>query len=144
MSKIEVIKDIPKISEGVLEYEEVRKLYRLVMERTVKTYVDTMNVIHYMHDKYAYERSQMALHDTLIDRLTAFGIAGFSVVVDSLSAIKHAKVTPIREDGITVDFKIEGDYPKYGNDDDRVDDIAVEIAEEFINELRKHGLYRNA
>ena len=144
MSKIEVIKDIPKISEGVLEYEEVRKLYRLVMERTVKTYVDAMNVIHYMHDKYAYERSQMALHDTLIDRLTAFGIAGFSVVVDSLSAIKHAKVTPIREDGITVDFKIEGDYPKYGNDDDRVDDIAVEIAEEFINELRKHGLYRNA
>lgn len=143
-SKIEVIKDIPKINEGILEYEEVMKLYRLVMERTVKTYVDAMNVIHYMHDKYAYERSQMALHDTHVERLMAFGIAGFSVVVDSLSAIKYAKVTPIRENEITVDFKIDGDYPKYGNDDDRVDSIAVEVAESFINELKKHGLYRNS
>ncbi len=143
-TKIQVINDIPRISDGILEYEEVRKLYKLVLEKTVKTYVDAMNIIHYMHDKYAYEKSQMALHDTLVERLMAFGIAGLSVVVDSLSAIKYAKVTPIRESGITKDFIVDGDYPKYGNDDDRVDLIAVEIAEEFISELKKHGLYRNA
>ena len=144
ISKALVLNDIPKVSSAVLDYEEVRKQYKLALKKTVKTYIDAMNVIHYMHDKYAYERSQMALHDSVVERLMAFGIAGFSVVVDSLSAIKYAKVTVQREDDISTNFTIEGDYPKYGNDDDRVDSIAVEIVEEFIAELRKHGLYRNA
>jgi len=104
-----------------------------------------MNIIHFMHDKYAYEAGQMALHDTTVDRLMAFGIAGLSVATDSLSAIKYAKVTPIRnEQGIAVDFKIDGDYPKYGNDDDNVDQIAVEIVKHFISCLKKNKLYRNA
>ena len=98
-----------------------------------------------MHDKYAYESSQMALHDTLVERLAAFGVAGLSIAADSLSAIKFAKVRPIRnEQGVAVDFTIEGDFPKYGNDDDRVDDIAVEIVSYFSAELKKHPLYRNA
>ena len=97
-----------------------------------------------MHDKYAYEGSQMALHDTKVGRLMAFGIAGFSVAADSLSAIRYAKVKPIRENGIAVDFVKEGDFPKYGNDDDRVDSIAVEIVEKFSAELKKHPTYRNA
>ena len=98
-----------------------------------------------MHDKYAYEAGQMALHDTDVKRFMAFGIAGLSVVADSLSAIKYAKVKPIRnEDGIAIDFEIEGDFPKYGNDDDRVDDIAVELVKKFSNELKKHKTYRNA
>lgn len=103
-----------------------------------------MNVIHYMHDKYAYEAGQMALHDTQVGRLMAFGIAGLSVAADSLSAIKFAKVKPIRENGITVDFEIEGEFPKYGNDDDRVDDIAVELVQKFSADLKKNPLYRNA
>lgn len=144
MSKDLVISDIPKLNSDHLDYEEVRRLYKTALSKTVKTYVDAMNIIHYMHDKYAYERSQMALHDTNVERLMAFGMAGFSVVVDSLSAIKYAKVTAVRENDITTDFTIEGDYPKYGNDDDRVDSIAIELAEEFIAELKKHGLYRNA
>ena len=144
MSKDLVISDIPKLNSDHLDYEEVRRLYKTALSKTVKTYVDAMNIIHYMHDKYAYERSQMALHDTNVERLMAFGMAGFSVVVDSLSAIKYAKVTAVRENDITTDFTIEGDYPKYGNDDDRVDTIAIELAEEFIAELKKHGLYRNA
>ena len=106
--------------------------------------MDTINIIHYMHDKYAYESSQMALHDTLVERLAAFGVAGLSIAADSLSAIKFAKVRPIRnEAGIAVDFTIEGDFPKYGNDDDRVDDIAVELVSYFSAELKKHPLYRN-
>ena len=104
-----------------------------------------MNIIHYMHDKYAYEAGQMALHDTNVNRLMAFGIAGLSVITDSLSAIKYAKVKPIRdEDGITVDFEIEGDYPKYGNDDDRVDSIAVGLTKKFHNLLKKQKIYRGA
>jgi len=98
-----------------------------------------------MHDKYAYEKSQMALHDTVVDRMMAFGVAGLSVITDSLSAIKYAKVKPIRnENGITVSYTIDGEYPKYGNDDDLVDNIAVEIIEMFYKELTKHELYRNA
>ena len=97
-----------------------------------------------MHDKYAYESAQMALHDTNVERMMAFGIAGLSVVADSLSAIKYAKVKPIRENGIAVDFEIEGDYPRYGNDDDRVDKIAIEIINKFMAELKKHEAYRNA
>ena len=104
-----------------------------------------MNVIHFMHDKYAYESSQMALHDSCIHRFMAFGIAGLSVVADSLSAIKYAKVYPIRnEEGFIVDFKTEGDFPKYGNDDDRVDLIAKELTHSVITELRKTPAYRNA
>lgn len=145
MKKTQVLKDVPKITSEVLDYNEVKTAYDKVLEKVAKIYVDAMNIIHYMHDKYAYEKSQMALHDTNVERLMAFGIAGLSVAVDSLSAIKYAKVKPIRdEDGITVDFEIEGDYPKYGNDDDRVDSIAVELTERFIRELKKHELYRNA
>ena len=145
MKKTLVLKDVPKITSEVLDYDEVKTAYYKVLEKVAKIYVDAMNTIHYMHDKYAYEKSQMALHDTNVERLMAFGVAGLSVAVDSLSAIKYAKVKPIRdEDGITTDFEIEGDYPKYGNDDDRVDCIAVDLTEKFISELKKHELYRNA
>ena len=115
------------------------------MEEVARIYVDAMNIIHYMHDKYAYEAGQMALHDTDVERLMAFGVAGFSVAVDSLSAIKYAKVKPIRnENGITTDFEVIGDYPKYGNDNDDVDKIGVELVNAFYNELKKHPLYKNA
>lgn len=107
------------------------------MEVVAKTYVDAMNIIHYMHDKYAYEAGQMALHDTNVERLMAFGCAGLSVAIDSLSAIKYANVKPIRnEEGIAIDFEIEGDFPKYGNDNDDVDLIGVNIVELFYNELK--------
>ena len=139
-----VIDNIPKIEDEYLDYEKVLENYKLVLQNLAKNYVDAMNIIHYMHDKYAYERGQMALHDTDVDRLMAFGIAGFSCLVDSLSAIKYAKVKPIRNNGITESFEIIGDFPKYGNDDDRVDNIAVEVATYFSNQLKKHGIYRNA
>ena len=140
-----VVPGIEKIKDEVLDFETVRANYNKVLEYVAKLYVDTMNVIHYMHDKYAYEAGQMALHDTNVGRLMAFGIAGLSVAADSLSAIKYAKVTPIRnEEGIAVDFNIEGDFPKYGNDDDRADDLAVYLTEKFSTELKKHPLYRNA
>ena len=141
-----VVENVSQIEgKGALEYSEVKKSYFAVLDKVAKTYVDAMNIIHYMHDKYAYEAGQMALHDSEVDRLMAFGVAGLSVAVDSLSAIKHAKVTPIRNaEGIAVDFQIEGEYPKYGNDDDRVDKIAVEILKHFIKTLKKHKLYRNA
>lgn len=141
----QVVFGVPKMEGEVLNYNKVKTAYFNVLNKVADTYVDAMNVIHYMHDKYAYEAGQMALHDTHVERLMAFGVAGLSVATDSLSAIKYAKVTPIRnEEGIAVDFKIEGDYPKYGNDDDRVDQIAVEIVEHFISALKKHKLYRNA
>ncbi len=140
-----VVKGLEPIKTKYLDYEEVTKKLDITLEKVVKTYVDAMNIIHYMHDKYAYEAGQMALHDTNVNRLMAFGIAGLSVITDSLSAIKYAKVSPIRdEDGIAVDFEIEGDYPKYGNDDDRVDSIAVELTKKFHNELKKHKIYRGA
>ena len=141
----QVIDGIDKDNDEVLNYNKVLDNYKLVLSKVAKIYVDAMNTIHYMHDKYAYERGQMALHDTNVERLMAFGVAGLSVAVDSLSAIKYAKVKPIRdENGITSSFEIDGDYPKYGNDDDRVDSIATWLTEFFINELRKHPLYRNA
>ncbi|MBS4162015.1 formate acetyltransferase, partial [Klebsiella pneumoniae] len=108
-------------------------------------YINTLNIIHYMHDKYCYERAEMALHDTEILRTMATGIAGLSVVADSLSAIKYAKVKAVRdENGIAVDFETEGDFPKYGNNDDRVDAIAVDIVERFMKKLRKHQTYRKS
>ncbi|MEF9951715.1 MAG: formate C-acetyltransferase [Clostridium sp.] len=127
-----------------LDYDEVMKCFNKTMEWLAGLYVNTMNVIHYMHDKYAYESSQMALHDSNVDRMMAFGIAGLSVVADSLSAIKYGKVKVIRENGIAVDFEVEGDFPRYGNDDDRVDSIAVEVVSKFMNELRAHKTYREA
>ena len=140
-----VLENIKKNEEEILTYKEVKKSYFKVLEQVAKTYSDAMNIIHYMHDKYAYEKGQMALHDTKVNRLMAYGVAGLSVVADSLSAIKYAKVKPIRnKEGIAIDFEIEGDFPKYGNDDDRVDNIAKEILEKFYKELTKHKCYRNA
>ena len=140
-----VIDGIEKMNDEVLDYNKVKKAYFSTLEKIASIYVDAMNIIHYMHDKYAYEAGQMALHDSFVDRLMAFGIAGLSVAADSLSAIKYAKVSPIRnEQGIAVDFKTEGDFPKYGNDNDDVDKIAVEITEHFIKCLRKKNLYRDA
>lgn len=128
-----------------LNYKTVRKEYSKALKKVAKTYVDAMNIIHYMHDKYAYEKGQMALHDTKVDRLMAFGVAGFSVAVDSLSAIKYAKVKPIRdENGIAIDFEIEGDFPKYGNDDDKVDLLGKELLEEFYGYLKEYKLYKGA
>ena len=132
-------------SSEVLDFDKVYSRYLEYLSWLCRLYVNTMNVIHFMHDKYAYESAQMALHDSLIHRFMAFGIAGLSVVADSLSAIKYAKVYPIRnEEGYIVDFKTEGDFPKYGNDDDRVDLIAKELTHKVITELRKTPAYRNA
>ena len=140
-----VVEGLEKCQDKILNYSKVLKNYKKALEKVAKTYVDALNIIHYMHNKYAYEREQMALHDTHVERLMAFGAAGFSVVVDSLSAIKYAKVEPIRnEKGVIVDFKTTGDFPKYGNDDDRVDKIGLEVVQYFFNCLKKHHLYRDA
>ena len=142
---LHVIPGIQPDTDEVLDYPKVLGNYKKVLAYVAGLYADTINIIHYMHDKYAYEASQMALHDTLVERLAAFGVAGLSIVADSLSAIKFARVKPVRnENGIAVDFTVEGEYPKYGNDDDRVDDIAVELVDFFSSELKKHPLYRNA
>lgn len=128
-----------------LDYEDVMAKYEDMMEWLAGLYVNTLNIIHYMHDKYCYERSQMALHDRDVKRYFATGIAGLSVVADSLSAIKYAKVKPVRDnDGIVVDYEIEGDFPKYGNNDDRVDEIAVQLVRSFMAKIRKHYTYRNS
>ena len=133
------------MADEVLDYTKVMERLRVYMTWLCKLYVNTMNCIHYMHDKYAYEKTQMALHDTDVDRLMAFGVAGLSVITDSLSAIKYATVKPIRdENGIIVDFETVGDFPKYGNDDDRVDEIAQNILTDFHNELKKTPAYRGA
>jgi formate C-acetyltransferase len=139
-----IVPGIEKIEDEVLDFDKVMSNFVQVMEHVAGLYVNTMNVIHYMHDKYAYEAGLMALHDSKVERLMALGIAGLSVVADSLSAIRYAKVRPVRENGIAVDFEIEGDFPKYGNDDDRADDIAVHVATVFSNELKKHKTYRGA
>ena len=116
-----------------------------MMEWLAGLYVQTLNCIHYMHDKYCYEKLQMALHDRDVHRWFATGIAGLSVVADSLSAIKYAKVKTVRnEQGIVVDYEVEGDFPKYGNNDDRVDQLAVDLVDDFMNMIRKHPTYRNA
>ena len=133
------------ITSEYLDYDEVMEKYDLMNEWVAGLYLNTLNVIHYMHDKYSYEDLEMALHDTHIVRTMATGIAGFSVAIDSLSAIKHAKVKVIRdEDGIAVDFEIEGDYPKYGNNDDRADDIGVWLLKDFMSKVKKHKTYRDA
>ncbi|MDU6808355.1 MAG: formate C-acetyltransferase [Clostridium sp.] len=140
-----VVPGIEKIEDEILDFDKVKKNYYKVLEYVAKLYVDTMNIIHNMHDKYAYESGQMALHDTDVERLMAFGIAGLSVAIDSLSAIRYGKVRPIRnEEGIAIDFETVGDFPMYGNDDDRADDLGVELVNKFISELKKHPLYRGA
>ncbi|AXI26086.1 formate C-acetyltransferase [Gemella bergeri ATCC 700627] len=128
---------------GVLNYDEVWEKFGGFMDWLCKLYINTLNVIHYMHDKYSYESLEMALHDTNVRRFMATGIAGFSVAVDSLSAIKYAKVTPIEDEtGLAVDYKIEGEFPTFGNNDDRADDIAVELLKTFMTKLKKHPTYR--
>ena len=142
---IKVIENIPMMEDEVLDYDKVMAVYDKILQEVAGVYVDTMNIIHYSHDKYAYEKSQMALHDTNVERLMAFGIAGLSVVADSLSAIKYAQVKPIRnEDGLAVDFDITGDYPQFGNDDERVDSIAVDLVERFSRYLKSHEIIRDA
>lgn len=142
---IQVAPGLSPITAEILNYEEVMAKFENMMEWLAELYINTLNIIHYMHDKYSYERIEMALHDTEVLRTMATGIAGLSVVADSLSAIKYGKVSVIRDaNGIAVDFKTEGDFPKYGNNDDRVDSIAVELVKKFMNMLRKHPTYRNS
>ncbi len=131
--------------DKTLSFDEVYTAYKKYLSWMARLYVNTMNIIHYMHDKYAYERLMMSLHDTDVERLMAFGVSGFSVAIDSLSAIKYAKVTPIKDDrGLITDFKIEGKFPKYGNDDDRADLIGKDLIEYFYKELCKTPCYRGA
>ncbi|KZS22702.1 formate acetyltransferase [Wohlfahrtiimonas chitiniclastica] len=140
-----VVPNFEKITSDVLTYDEVMPLYDKMLDWLAQTYVKALNAIHYSHDKYAYERIEMALHDRDVIRTMACGIAGLSVAADSLSAIKFAKVTPIRnEAGIAIDFTIEGDYPAFGNNDERVDDIAVALTESFMNKVKAQHTYRNA
>ena len=143
--KIQVGPKYRPIASEYLDYDEVMDKYNDMMEWLAGLYVNTLNVIHYMHDKYCYEKAQMALHDRDVKRYFATGIAGLSVVADSLSAIKYAKVKAIRdENGIVVDYEVEGNYPKYGNNDDRVDQIAVDLVKNFMAKIRKHYTYRNS
>lgn len=143
--KVQVGPKYRPITSEYLNYDEVMERYEDMMEWLAGLYVNTLNVIHYMHDKYCYERAQMALHDRDVKRYFATGIAGLSVVADSLSAIKYAKVKAIRdEDGVVVDYQVEGDFPKYGNNDDRVDQIAVDLVKNFMAKIRKHYTYRDS
>ena len=142
---VPIAPELPIPAGDYLDYDEVRKNYSTVLEWLAELYVNTMNIIHRMHDTYAYEASQMALHDSEVERLMAFGVAGLSVAVDSLSAIRYARVKPVRnEQGITVDFITEGAFPCFGNSDERVDSLAHELTHEFITNLRKHAAYRRA
>lgn len=143
--KIQVGPKYRRCTGEYLDYNDVMSKYDDMMEWLAELYVNTLNIIHCMHDKYCYEKIQMALHDRDVKRWFATGIAGLSVVADSLSAIKYAKVKPIRdEDGIAVDYEVEGDFPKYGNNDDRVDKIAVEIVQTFMDKIRKYHTYRDS
>jgi len=133
------------VTTEYLDYNDVMEKFENMMDYVAKIYIKALNAIHYMHDKYAYEKLEMALHDKDILRTMACGIAGLSVVADSLSAMKYAKVKVIRdESGLAIDYEVEGDYPKYGNDDDRVDRLAVEIVKKFMSKLKKHKTYRNS
>ena len=144
-SPYQVLNGIEKNTEEVLSYEQVLDSFKQVMDKLAQLYVNTMNTIHYMHDKYAYEASQMALHDPEVHRYMAFGVAGISIVADSLSAIKYAEVKPLRdEDGLTVDFEVKGDFPTFGNDDDRVDEIAVQVTKYFSEALKQTPTYRDS
>ncbi len=144
-SGIHIGPQMKPLADEVLDYDSVMERFDIYIKWLAKLYVNTMNVIHYMHDKYAYEKSQMALHDTEVHRFMAFGIAGISVVADSLSAIKYAKVNTVKDVyGYITSFDTKGDFPKFGNDDDRVDLIAKEMSHKFITELRKTPTYRNA
>ncbi|MDP4119891.1 MAG: formate C-acetyltransferase [Bacillota bacterium] len=145
ISGLQIGPEMEPLKDEVLNFETVNERFKFYMKWLCRLYVNTMNVIHYMHDKYAYEKIQMALHDTKVERLMAFGMAGLSVVADSLSAIKYAEVKPIfNDDNIAYDFETVGNFPKYGNDDDRVDDIAKEIVSEFYKELCNNKIYRGA
>ncbi len=142
---LKIIEGITPQSGKILDYKQVVKEFKKSMSFLAKEYVKTMNVIHYMHDKYYYERAQMSLIDSNVDRTIAFGMAGLSVAADSLSAIKYAKVVPIRnEEGITTSFEINGDFPKFGNNEKKVDDLAVKLVDDFNAELAKHHIYRHA
>ena len=142
---VQVAPEYPRITSSVLDFDEVMKRFNVMMDWLAGLYVHTLNLIHYMHDKYYYEAAEMALIDTNVRRTFATGIAGFSHAVDSLCAIKYAKVHVIRnESGLAIDYKTEGDYPRYGNDDDRADEIAVWLLTEFIQKIRGHHTYRNA
>lgn len=144
-SKAQVAPKYQPITSEYLDYGEVMEKYDDILEWLASLYINTLNIIHYMHDKYSYESIEMALHDTEVKRTMATGIAGFSVAVDSLSAIKHAKVKVIRDEtGLAVDYEIEGDYPKYGNNDNRADDIAVSLLKTFMTKVKKNPTYRNA
>ncbi|WP_115461448.1 formate C-acetyltransferase [Winogradskyella aurantiaca] len=141
----QIFEGVPEYKDEYLDFETVMTNFRIAMQEIARVYSDSMNIIHYMHDKYYYEKAQMALIDTNPHVNIAYGIAGLSIVADSLSAIKYAKVKPIRnEDGLTVDFKIEGDFPKYGNDDDRVDVLAAQAVADFNYELQQFPVYKNA
>lgn len=143
--KVQVSPKFEAVKSEYLDFDEVMQKYDQMMNWLVGLYVDTLNCIHYMHDKYCYEALEMALHDNEVHRFFATGIAGLSCAADSLSAIKYAKVKTVRdEDGLVVDYIVEGDYPKYGNNDDRADKIAVEIVDRFMKKLRSHKTYRNA
>ena len=145
VSKKQVGPEFRPITSDYLDYDEVMKKYDAMMEWLAEVYVNTLNVIHYMHDKYCYEKLQMALHDKRVTRWFATGIAGLSVVADSLSAMKYAKVKVLRdENGLAVDYEVEGDFPKYGNDDDRVDEIARDIVHRFMEHIRKNHTYRDS
>ena len=143
-SKVQVGPKYRPVEGEYLDYDDVMAKFDDMMEWLAELYVNTLNIIHYMHDKYCYEKIQMALHDREVKRYFATGIAGLSVVADSLSAIKYAKVKPIRdEDGLVVDYEVEGDFPKYGNNDDDVDEIAVTVVRSFMDKIRKHHTYRH-
>ena len=144
-SGVQVGPQLAPLTGEYITYDEVMNRFEIMTDWLANLYVNTLNVIHYMHDKYSYESLQMALHDRDVFRTMACGIAGLSVCADSLSAIKYAKVKPIRnEEGIAVDFEVEGDFPKYGNDDDRADEIAVYLVENMMKKIRQNKTYRNA
>ena len=145
ISKVQVGPKYQPITSEYLEYDQVMERYHDMMRWLAGVYVNTLNIIHYMHDKYSYERIQMALHDKEVTRWFATGIAGLSVVADSLSAIKYAKVKAVRDaEGIAVDFETEGEYPRFGNDDDRVDGIARELVHSFMEYIRENHTYRQS
>ncbi|MDO5556047.1 MAG: formate C-acetyltransferase [Clostridia bacterium] len=145
LSGKQITPEFQPITSEYLDYDEVMAKFDNMMDWVARVYINALNIIHFMHDKYSYEKLEMALHDKDVFRTMACGIAGLSVVADSLSAIKYAKVKVIRDDtGLAIDYKIEGDFPKYGNDDDRVDQIAVDIVKKFMNKIKKQRTYRNA